>query len=671
LLAAFLSLLTTTRAQTAGAPRPRSVGELEGLWECVDVETRLTQRLVEFSANDSYSEIIPPGINRIPVQGGSYGMKNGLLTMYLTAPRSNQSGGLGGRAIVLEAGRIDWQDADLFMYKAVGGQQIHDRNRVHEFKRLDALEDPASAGSIAGTWHMTFPIQQGVRVSLTLGRDGSYEDSHSRFNSPDPRYARRYNYERSILTLLVVSRNQPPIVNRRGKVAWRDPDHFALTLYSGDVLNVPTWKMEVECEREGATPQTGRRSRGLPAAMQSNLAPAPFSGSPVSASRPTTQVTYGNPDDYVGIWDCTDLDTGQTVRVVTFNSDGTYRDVDSSRQFNRAGRFRGDVLNLYLMEEDAIARKFGDGVAIREHGDVEWQGRDCFRFTMRDGTHLNNRFRVGALLEFRRRPGSGLAAKTAGHDQSAAAIPVPRRDQPRKIGEFIGLWKCKDPALNKTIRSVELKADGTCEFYDLLQSFRHWPLSYSINSGELAFPVREKNMIGIDPSILARFPGAAFVERGRVSWVDADLFRYELIDGRGVGPAAELHAGEVLEFHRAVGDSDPARTGKLVGKWQQLDPRFNHVVATYDLRADGSYTMPVAAQQHMPSGSATARSDYSYSRDGVLTLTEFSIGRPALNMMRGEVNWVSPNEFIFTVVDGARVANVSGQRITFRRLGIE
>jgi hypothetical protein len=420
--------------------------------------------------------------------------------------------------------------------------------------------------------------------------------------------------------------------------------------------------MTVECEREVA-----RSSDDRAAADPAPIRPRP-AGPALPGAVGNTSLPGADPADFVGTWDCLESDTGKKVRAIAFKDDGTFEEFDSTPGFARPGNFRLKNGRLALMESDVILDKFGEDVATRELGQVEWQSRDCFLFTIMDGMHSgpNGRFRTGKILEFWRRAG------TAASPRPATAAIAPPRVPSRKVGDLVGLWRCQDTTTNRTIRTVEFRADGSSEIKDI-STMRTSNLSYQIDQNILSFPIArgQRRGVGIDEATVRRFPALQFVERGRVTWVDADFFRYEPIDGANVGPYAGLRPGEVLEFHRAVGSAEPGKTGSLVGSWRRFDAPTQPTGEIYEWRLDGTYAIrgdaPSGAGRPAIPDDPNSRSSYQLNA-GVLTLSETYAGFGTPVMMRGEVSWVGPDEFVFTVLDGARVANISGKPIHFRRV---
>jgi hypothetical protein len=231
-----------------------------------------------------------------------------------------------------------------------------------------------------------------------------------------------------------------------------------------------------------------------------------------------------------------------------------------------------------------------------------------------------------------------------------------------RIGDLVGIWDCKNPETQRSLRIVEFRGDGTSEITNA-QGGKDFVGKYEQRSGCIFF------RIGIPPNSTAAHPSLtglgidlATVEKGRIlQWIDGDLFRYQVEGGTAVGPYGKRQMGEQLEFHRLGSSKTSVKEGSLVGTWQEFDTANQSLYQTIKLNADGTYEIKNERKVFVE-----PTEFYAY-HDGILSFFFRAIGYPERRMERGVVEWSDENRFTLKLLDGDAVGSRRGKVYEFRR----
>jgi hypothetical protein len=225
-----------------------------------------------------------------------------------------------------------------------------------------------------------------------------------------------------------------------------------------------------------------------------------------------------------------------------------------------------------------------------------------------------------------------------------------------RVGDLNGVWECIDLRVKAVVRVLEFHRDGTYKDTDTVQPRDGGTGRYRPGPGALVL---------LDPvNLPPQYPADMSIrEVGRVTWVNGDLIRYEIVRGTMVGPYARYRAGDVQEFHRAGGtaNANPGRAGNLAGAWEQIDPENQQRVAVYEFHRDGTYRLRGDLVRFLEPH------DFYRLEGGLLSLVFVHLGMDETLRLRGKMTWVNEDEFTLTVIGGPPGADGQGKRYVFKR----
>jgi hypothetical protein len=287
-------------------------------------------------------------------------------------------------------------------------------------------------------------------------------------------------------------------------------------------------------------------------------------------------------------------------------------------------------------------------------GKVLWTDADHFTFEILNETR--------PVLNL---PPGKITFSRIAQTQPARAQNRAQRDAPGgERGDLRGLWQCFDKN-DRQVRVVEFGSDGSCT--ETVKGNRTYVRRYRVDNDTLEIVNREPipripfatEPPNLPPAVRERLRHPDRIVRGRVEWLDGDLFAFTVLDGAAVGPFGEHQEGSRYEFHR-MGVAVRAKPGSLIGVWEQIEPKDDQRVGTIEFKRDRTCKHLGGIVQNGPH-------DFYSLENGVLTIT-YEDGFRKLVLFRGTITWEeNNNELVFTVSDGARVADVPGKSYRMRR----